>query len=405
MKNMNLMTPINSLGYGVAGVNILKSLRKEDVKVACFPIGNPEVTLVQDRQEVQEALNIRETFDSNAPCLKIWHEFAMAERIGSGPLFGFPFFEITKFDDRRIHNLNSTNGVIVASKWAAGVVTDNIKASIPVHVCPLGVDRKLFHEKRTTHTFACPNCTSLILHGSDAIDDKRDDKRGICPKCRNTVTTPPPDEASSSPMEKCEFLNCGKWETRKGHDILLRAFTAAFPTEQDVALSMLPTNPFLNSKEKSEWEVYYRSDPRVKIIDRVGSQLEVANIMMQSTCGVFPSRAEGWNLELLEMMSCGKPVIATNYSAHTEFCNEKNALLIEIDSMETASDGKWFDGHVGEWASLEGNAFDALVSHMRDVYVKWQSASPLVNEEGIRTAVDFSWKRTAENIKKAIYEN
>jgi hypothetical protein len=127
--------------------------------------------------------------------------------------------------------------------------------------------------------------------------------------------------------------------------------------------------------------------------------------MKQSTCGVFPSRAEGWNLELLEMMSCGKPVIATNYSAHTEFCNEENTLLIEIDSMETASDGKWFNGNVGEWASLEGNAFDTLVSHMRDVYSDWQESRLLVNEEGIRTAVDFSWDRTAEKIKEAIYEN
>ena len=211
MKNMNLMTPINSLGYGVAGLNILKSLRK-NVKVACFPIGNPEVTSQEDAEAVQEALSRRETFDGNAPCLKIWHEFSMAERIGNGPLFGFPFFEITKFDDNRVNNLNSTNGVIVASKWAARVVADNIKASIPVHVCPLGVDRGLFNEK------------------------------------------------GNAPTEKCEFLNCGKWEVRKGHDILLRAFTAAFPTEQDVALSMLPTNPFLNPKEKSEWEVYYRSD-------------------------------------------------------------------------------------------------------------------------------------------------
>ena len=346
MKNMNLMAPINKLGYGVAALNILKSLRK-DIEIACFPIGNNiEVSNREDSETVQEALSNREKFDWEAPCLKIWHEFDMAERIGGGPLFGFPFFEITKFDNNRIHNLNSTDSVIVASKWAASVVIDHINSSIPVHVCPLGVDRSLFNEDGNT------------------------------------------------PTEKCEFLNCGKWEVRKGHDVLLRAFTAAFPSERDVGLSMLPDNPFLNPKDRSEWEVYYRGDPRVKIIDRVNSHTEVANIMKQSTCGV-----------LLEMMSCGKPVIATNYSAHTEFCNEGNALLIEIDSMETASDGKWFHGNVGEWASLEGNAFDALVSHMRDVYGKWQESRFLANEEGIRTAVDFSWEKTAKKIKEAIYEN
>jgi hypothetical protein len=54
---------------------------------------------------------------------------------------------------------------------------------------------------------------------------------------------------------------------------------------------------------------------------------------------------------------------------------------------------------------LEGNPFDALISHMRDVYSKWQQSGLLVNEEGIQTAVDFSWGRTAEKIKEAIYEN
>ena len=297
MKKMNLMTPINSLGYGVAGLNILKSLSRT-TSVSCFLIGNPELSTQEDANIVQEALSRKETFDYNAPCVKIWHETNMAERIGKGPLFGFPFFEITKFDDKRIHHLKSTDSIIVASQWAASVVNDNIKFAVPVHVCPLGVDRTIFNEN------------------------------------------------GNAPTDECIFLNCGKWEIRKGHDVLLRAFKAAFPSEEDVRLCMLPTNPFLSPKEKSEWEVFYRSDPRVNIIDRVGSHTEVASIMKQSTCGVFPSRAEGWNLELLEMMSCGKPVITTNYSAHTEFCTQDNARLIEIDSMEDAYDGKWFNGEV-----------------------------------------------------------
>ena len=66
--------------------------------------------------------------------------------------------------------------------------------------------------------------------------------------------------------------------------------------------------------------------------------------MSQTDCGVFPARAEGWNLELLEMMSCGKNVIATNYSSHTEFCNSENCMLVETTELEDAHDGKWFRG-------------------------------------------------------------
>ena len=85
---------------------------------------------------------------------------------------------------------------------------------------------------------------------------------------------------------------------------------------------------------------------KVKFLDRVGSHKEVADIIRMCDCGVFPSRAEGWNLDLLEMMSCGKQVIATNYSAHTEFCNEENCMLVETTEMVDAEDGKWFRGFV-----------------------------------------------------------
>jgi len=104
MRNMNLMTPINSLGYGVAGLNILKSLKK-DTNISCFPIGSIEITTQEDADAVRDSASRKPSFDPNAPCLKVWHEFDMAERIGRGPVFGFPFFEITKFDEPRSRHL------------------------------------------------------------------------------------------------------------------------------------------------------------------------------------------------------------------------------------------------------------------------------------------------------------
>ena len=38
------------------------------------------------------------SFDCTAPCLKIWHEHLMGERVGKGKFVGFPFFEVNKFD-------------------------------------------------------------------------------------------------------------------------------------------------------------------------------------------------------------------------------------------------------------------------------------------------------------------
>ena len=47
MQKINLMAPINPLGYGVVGFNVTKELSKAN-EVSLFPIGNPEVTTQEE---------------------------------------------------------------------------------------------------------------------------------------------------------------------------------------------------------------------------------------------------------------------------------------------------------------------------------------------------------------------
>jgi len=356
MKKLNLSAPINSLGYGVVGLNLLKYLSKT-IDVALALIGGAEVNQ-EDSTLVKNAIDKAGVFEdfNGAPCLRVWHEFALAERIGNGPTFAFPFFEINKFDSRRINHLNSVDNIIVASKWAEKIIHDNVQ-SATTHVVPLGVD------------------SSIFTHGPHEITDK------------------------------CVFFNCGKWEKRKGHDVLLEMFKEAFPNQQDVELWMMCSNPFLQPKMRQEWERYYKSDPRVRILDRVQTQEEVAKVMASTNCGIFPSRAEGWNLELLEMMSMGKHIITTNYSAHTEFCNDKNSDLIDIVDLEKAEDGLFFNGSVGEWASLDGEPMKQGAVHMKDFYNQWRSDHSIINKEGIKTAKELSWTNTANLLEEIIYGN
>jgi glycosyltransferase involved in cell wall biosynthesis len=119
--------------------------------------------------------------------------------------------------------------------------------------------------------------------------------------------------------------------------------------------------------------------------------------MAASDCGIFPARAEGWNLELLEMMSCGKTVIATNYSAHTEFCTKDNSKLIEITDLETAHDNPYFNGQ-GKWAHFGEPQMKQLCEHMREAYEQKQ----VINLEGIKTAKAFSWANSATRLMDVV---
>jgi len=201
-------------------------------------------------------------------------------------------------------------------------------------------------------------------------------------------------------------LSVGKWERRKGHDVLLDAFNKAFLTEDNVELWMLAYNPVISAdpsqagEKNQEWEGLYRSSllgSKIKFLPRMASHREVAAVMQQSDCGVFLSRAEGWNLPALEMMSCGKQVIITNYSAHTEYCNSSNAHLVEISHLEDAHDGRWFFGH-GQWAALGDDQIEQIVSFMREIHAQRQEHGSVVNQAGIDTAERFSWDDTAKSI-------
>ena len=346
---INLQTPINQLGYGVAGLNILKALQKQ-ADVSLHMIGQPQVTNQADADAVTKGLETSKMFDPKAPCVKIWHQNQMAERIGSGKFLGFPIFELNKFNDLEKHHLNACDELLVCSEWAKDVVHDQTN-HLPenIHVAPLGVDREIFKESLPrTH-------------------------------------------------KKTIFFNCGKWEVRKGHDILIEAFKIVEKHDPDVELWMMCENPFNSPEEDARWRQLY-NNPKVKIIPRAETQREVYNIMSQVDCGVFPSRAEGWNLELLEMMSLGKHVITTGYSAHTEFCNDKNSALIKIDELEPAFDNKWFFGQ-GEWGKIgQQEVFDLSLKMQRFITEK----KATLNEAGIQTAEKFSWDNTARKILDAI---
>jgi len=164
-------------------------------------------------------------------------------------------------------------------------------------------------------------------------------------------------------------------------------------------------NPFLSAEESKKWaDLYKRSrlGDKIRLIPRQQSQKDVYNIMKQTDCGVFPSRAEGWNLELLEMMSCGKHVIATDYSAHTEFCNEENCRLINIDKLESAYDGKWFFNQ-GQWGSLGDKQRASIVKNFQGVHELKKGGGLGVNTAGIETARKYSWENTANRVIGSLY--
>ena len=94
-----------------------------------------------------------------------------------------------------------------------------------------------------------------------------------------------------------------------------------------------------------------------------------------------------------------KPVIATDYSGHTEFCDKNNSYLVDINETEAANDGKAFYGQ-GNWAKLGQDQYDQIIEHMRYVYKNRISD----NAAGLETSKKFSWENSASKILRCIKE-
>jgi glycosyltransferase involved in cell wall biosynthesis len=356
-KKLNVNCPINSTGYGITSQNIVKSLYKKGIDLSLFPIGsNLEVNTKEDHELISSLVQKSDSFDYNAPCLKIWHQFDLASKIGNGHYYTFPFFEVDKITAREQHHLNYSDFIFVASNWAKKVLQNN-SVNKPIYVAPLGVDLSIFHTK---------------------------------PKIKIQ-------------KDNYVFFHIGKWEIRKAQDFLIKAFSLAFKPTDNVELRLLPHNPFLKEEELKQWYSLVQQSPlvsKIKIYERLPTQYHVADFIDNTDCGVFLSRAEGWNNEIIESMAMNKPIIATDYSAHTEYLTDKNAFKVGVDHTESANDGKWFNGF-GNWAKLDQKQLDQTIDYMRYVY----NNDIRNNLEGVMTANYYTWDNTVDSILKHINSN
>ncbi len=354
---LNLTAPINQLGYGIVGLNALLALQKLGHDVSLWPIHKAEPT-----PEHSDAVRLAEArcgyYDPKAPSIRIWQQFNLAQHVGKGVHASVSYFERDLLYEHEANHFKNQDIVIASSTWMGEVLVAN------------GIDR------------------TKIRYARPGVD--------------HSVFKPAPAAQS----RETRFLCVGKWEVRKGHDKVVEAFNKAFQPGDDVRLVMLTANPFLTAEQSAVWEKFYQNSRMGKQIhvirNRLDTQAQVAQMMADSDCGVFISRAEGWNLDLAEMLAMGKQVIATAFSAHTEFCDDTNSYLVQIDSLEDAYDGKWFFGH-GQWASLGDSQIDQTVEHMRSVHrTKQESGMLSPNQRGIDSMSRFTWENFGRELVAAV---
>ena len=95
------------------------------------------------------------------------------------------------------------------------------------------------------------------------------------------------------------------------------------------------------------------------VIDEILSENEMSGLRNLTNIFISLHRSEGFGLNLIENMSAGNLVIATNYSGNVDFMNDKNSLLVDYNLVPVRrdeypeADGQFWANPIIEDAALK----------------------------------------------------
>lgn len=321
-KFINLITQIDmTSGWGNVAVGLIKSSKELDIAVAGTALNVPEIS-------VSRAIHMGLKQEGAA----VWHEQPRESWLDT-PFernIGLIPWETTRIPASWVGRINRFNALLVPCKQNIDAFRDS-GVNIPIELVHWGIDPTRYYPVKR-------------------------------PRSNDTFT----------------FGTMGALSTRKGTDMLVRAFQAEFRGDEKVRMICKTSNyqyPFW-AKDK-------------RIIEQLGpvSDEELRrDFFVPVDCFVFPTRGEGFGMTPLEAMATGLPVIATGWSGITEYLTENVGWTLKyrlVPATDFAT--KVYKEDCGEWAEPDQQHLQELMryayEHQDEVREKGAAAAEYVQRE------------------------
>lgn len=186
------------------------------------------------------------------------------------------------------------------------------------------------------------------------------------------------------------FLFCGTFNQRKGADLVLRAFRAAFDSRKDVELVMKI------NEQTMKWQF---GGINVRLITDYLSFDDLKKEYYKADAFVFPSRGEGFGLTPLEAMYQGVPTIVSDNTGMSEYAQSGYCISIPTVGMSKAVGYPRDWGNVGNWYEPD---YAALVAAMKDVFERRSAYNQMAVSASHWVSTHFSYKNTAQRIDEIV---
>jgi len=209
----------------------------------------------------------------------------------------------------------------------------------------------------------------------------------------------------------------GKFELRKGQDLVLSAFRIIQEKYSDIILLNMWYNfwpetmamfqhsrHIMFSPHGDSWDAFMHHlykinglDPsRIITLGAIDND-KLASVYAKTDVGIFPNRCEGGtNLVLMEYMACGKPVIASNTSGHTDVVSRSNSLL-----LDELAPYPIYDPQKSLWADWEEPSVEQIVEQIEYAYHHRAEIKQL-GDMGNKDMQRFTWTQTAKALLRHI---
>jgi len=208
----------------------------------------------------------------------------------------------------------------------------------------------------------------------------------------------------------------GKFELRKGQDLVLKAVKILQEKFKDVILvnawfNMWPKTMDLMSRSrhikyerKSEnyievmnhlYAINGMDTKRIFTYELINNK-ELREFYSQTDIGLFPNRCEGGtNLVLMEYMACAKPVIASYNTGHKDVLTENNSFKL----TEMKEDKIYYNNKL--WADWEEPSLDEIVAKLEYAYFNRNEMRQKGKTAG-EFMKQFTWTETARSLVEII---
>jgi hypothetical protein len=351
--NLIVEAPLNSLSFGNVSYNFLRELFKAQIEIAYVPIGEPDLSSFQPKKEFLEWLNRSgnrrfDCLDLDLPTVRLWH-LNGSDFLRSRKQYLLTFYECNSPTqvERKIANMQTKT--MFSSDFSKNQFENSEKFS-------LGFDED-FHQTGKKYMEG-------VIH----------------------------------------FGLCGKFEKRKHTEKLIRTWARKYGNNNKYLLSCCITNPFVKPEQMNQIIAnilegkYYSNINFIPWLKTNAEMNEFMNAIDIDLTGM--SGGEGWNLPAFNATCLGKWSIVLNGTAHKEWANEDNSILVQPNGEQESEDGMFFKKggpfNQGTFLTFDDDEFVSALETAESKMGQYNSCGALLSQT-------FTYKKSLEEILSKIF--